>query len=43
MRKDELMKSDLVSEIVLLGSCVATLILFATIVVTAVTHSVAIR
>ncbi len=43
MRKDELMEPDLLSEILLLGSCVAILILFATVVVAAVTHAVAIQ
>jgi hypothetical protein len=43
MRRDELMKPDLLSEIVLLGSCIATLVLFAKIVAAAVTHAVSLR
>jgi hypothetical protein len=39
MRRDELLKTDLLSEIVLLGSSVAILVSFAVVVVAALTST----
>jgi hypothetical protein len=39
MRRDELLKTDLLSEIVLLGTGVATLVAFAVAVVAALTST----
>ncbi len=41
MRRDELMKADLLSEIVLLGSGVAVVVAFLIVVVAALTSSAA--
>ena len=43
MRRDELMKADLVSEIVLLGSGVAILLAFAKVVVAALASAPALQ
>ncbi len=43
MRKDELMKADLLSEIILLGSGVAILVAFVMVVVAAVGSAVTLQ